>query len=151
MSKSPFFIEEMDDWVDFHRLGNDNPAVLQHCDMGGRRLHWLGYRDRDGQAASQVEDFLHVSDNQSVAINAWRPKQPNAKTDDQCLVAYLGLDPLVSWFVISSFLLPPCHQVRPGLHCQRVDLGLLHRLLAPKLPLQVCQPHPPRPMPPHHV
>jgi hypothetical protein len=142
----------MEDWVDFHRLGNANPAVVEHCDTGGRRLHWLGYRDRDGQAVSKVEDFLHVSDNQSVAVNAWRPKQPNSKKDNQCLVAYLGLDPLVSWSVTSSFPLPACpHQVRPALHCQRVDLGLLHRLLAPKLPLPLCQPHPPRPLPPNHV
>ena len=45
----------------------------------------------------QPEDFLHPSNNESVAINAWRPKQPNAKSDDQCLVAYLGLEPMVSW------------------------------------------------------
>jgi hypothetical protein len=87
----------MADWEDFHRIGNANPAVVEHCDTGGRRLHWLGYRDRNGVDLSLPEDFIHVSDNQSVAISAWRPKQPNAKSDDQCLVAYLGLAPPVSW------------------------------------------------------
>ena len=65
--------------------------------MGGRKLHWLGYRDRDGVDLSKSEDFLHVSNNQTLVIDAWRPKQPNSKKDDQCIVAYLGLEPMESW------------------------------------------------------
>jgi hypothetical protein len=57
----------------------------------------IGYRDRNGVAVSSREDFLHVGSNESLVIDPWRPSQPNAKNDDQCIIAYLGNDPAESW------------------------------------------------------
>jgi hypothetical protein len=89
----------MEEWEDFHRRGNANPAVVDQCATGGRLLHWLGYRDRDrDRAVSRREDFLHVGSNESLMIDAWRPSQPNGKKD-QCIIAYLGNEPAESWLV----------------------------------------------------
>ena len=100
--KSASLSQEMSDLGDFYNITTANPAVLKHCQNGGRRLHWLGYRDKNrvqNGTRAQMNDFVHVSDNnESVAINAWRPGQPNAKGYDQCIMAYLAqVKPTESW------------------------------------------------------
>ena len=88
-------MQDLEDWNDFYTIGNLNPVVLSQCETGGRYLHWLGYKA--DVAPPKPEDFLHVADNEALAVNAWRPKQPNAKTGDQCLAAYLGLEYDKAW------------------------------------------------------
>ena len=67
-----------------------------NCQTGGRYLHWLGYRTDEIPATPEA--FRHVADQQPLAVQAWRPKQPNGQKSDQCLVAYLGLEFDVSWY-----------------------------------------------------
>ena len=69
--------------------------VLSECETGGRYLHWLGYRT--DVIPPSPEDFLHVSNGEALTVDAWRPKQPNAKSGEQCLAAYLGLEYDKAW------------------------------------------------------
>ena len=89
-------MKDLEDWQDFYQLGKQNPVVLSECETGGRYLHWLGYRT--DKMPPKPEDFLHVSNNEALSVDAWRPKQPNAKNGgEQCLAAYLGLEYDKSW------------------------------------------------------
>ena len=54
-----------------------------------------GYRSELTPNSSR--DFLHILTNESLTVDGWRPKQPNAKKGDQCLCSYLGLAPNASW------------------------------------------------------
>ena len=88
-------MQDRDDWKDFYTIGNQNPVVLSECATGGRFLHWLGYRT--DAVPPQPQDFQHVSNNEALTVDGWRPKQPNAKSKDQCIAAYLGLELDKSW------------------------------------------------------
>ena len=88
-------MQDRDDWKDFYTIGNQNPVVFSECATGGRFLHWLGYRT--DVVPPQPQDFQHVSNNEALTVDGWRPKQPNAKSKDQCIAAYLGLDLDKSW------------------------------------------------------
>ena len=35
----------------------DDGFMCRHCTTGGRFLHWLGYRDRNGVAVSEVKSI----------------------------------------------------------------------------------------------
>ena len=85
-------------------MSNTNPAVLEHCRTGGRYLHWLGYKATN---FSQIkpELFHHVGTNKSLAVDAWRPKQPNGPTDPQCLKAYMGLEYNKSWYLKNKIII----------------------------------------------
>ena len=85
-------------------MSNTNPAVMEHCKTGGRYLHWLGYRATN---FSQIkpELFHHVGTNTSLAVDAWRPKQPNGQTEPQCLKADMGLDYNKSWYLKKRIIL----------------------------------------------
>ena len=87
---------DFSDWAALHEELNQSPAMLSQCQSGGRYLHWLGYRSELKPNSS--EDFLHILGNESLTVDGWRPKQPNAKTGDQCLCSYLGLAPNASWW-----------------------------------------------------
>ena len=41
-------------------------------------------------------DFLYLGENKPLSFDFFRPKQPNSKTGDQCLISYLSLEPNVS-------------------------------------------------------
>ena len=108
---------EFSDWAELHGELNQSPAMLSQCESGGRYLHWLGYRSghyqfllhyhqphssllssRSELKPNSSEDFLHILGNESLTVNGWRPKQPNARQGDQCLCSYLGLEPNASWW-----------------------------------------------------
>ena len=41
-------------------------------------------------------DFLYLGENKPLSFDFFRPKQPNSKIGDQCLISYLSLEPNVS-------------------------------------------------------
>ena len=88
--------QDLTDWESFYSISNNNPAVMSHCRTGGRYLHWLGYRATNFSQLSP-EHFLHVGTNNTLAVEAWRPKQPNGNSDPQCLISYMGLEYTKSW------------------------------------------------------
>ena len=59
--------------------------------------------DRSEDTPTSMDDFYYLNTTKQLNIEAWRPRQPNAKKPDQCLVTYLGLEPNASWSVISQY------------------------------------------------
>ena len=67
--------------------------------------------DRSEDTPTSMDDFYYLNTTKQLNIEAWRPRQPNAKKPDQCLVTYLGLEPNASWSVI-SILLPQWNNLK---------------------------------------
>ena len=91
-------LKDFDDWLQFYNHLKPIPAMRDICNQGGRFLHWIGYRSEELPKIG--EDFTYLGYNQSLTIDGWRPKQPNAKVGNQCLVSYLGLEPDASWYIL---------------------------------------------------
>ena len=53
-------------------------------------------RSSEFEAPKNPSDFLYLGNTDPLSFNFFRPKQPNAKTGDQCLVSYLSLEPNAS-------------------------------------------------------
>ena len=43
-------------------------------------------------------DFKYLGEYQSLEVDAWRSRQPNAKIGDQCIASYFSLEPTESWY-----------------------------------------------------
>ena len=107
-------MQDYDDWLNFYDEVKKYPAMNEHCNNGGRYLHWIGYRWSliNGQhkwfdlslrsekipERSKGSDFQYLGKYEPLLVKAWRPLQPNGKRPDQCLSAYLGLEPNASWY-----------------------------------------------------
>ena len=79
--------------------------MKEHCDNGGRFLHWIGYRSENIPERGKGSDFLYLGKYDPLMVEAWRPNNPNSKNPNQCLTSYLGLEPNASWYVyILKFL-----------------------------------------------
>ena len=77
--------EEFERYV---QLGTSNKAVVKECWNGGRLLHWLPYQATVDPP--ERGDFFHFGSGTPLAIDAWRPSQPNGKGETQCVMSYLG-------------------------------------------------------------
>ena len=110
-------LEDVQDWEHFFDYQKKSNAMSKECEAGGRYLHWLGYRytkmitklltnsvvtilfvvrSSEFEAPKYPSDFLYLGNTKPLSFNFFRPKQPNAKNGDQCLVSYLSLEPNVS-------------------------------------------------------
>ena len=48
------------------------------------------------EVPKNASDFLYLGETKPLSFDFFRPKQPNAKTGDQCLISYLSLEPNAS-------------------------------------------------------
>ena len=51
----PHFCKHIYDQICVDFMLTDDNFVRRHCATGGRFLHWLGYKDKNGVALSEVE------------------------------------------------------------------------------------------------
>ena len=70
--------------------------MKEECNQGGRYLQWIGYRSKERPIVGS--DLSYLGMYEPLTIEGWRPRQPNAKNGDQCLISYLSLEPNASWY-----------------------------------------------------
>ena len=77
--------------------------------------------DRSEDTPTSMSDFYYLNTTKQLNIEAWRPRQPNAKNPDQCLVTYLGLEPNASWCVLYFMINQPSFIFRYDFACEQTD------------------------------
>ena len=50
------------------------------------------------EVPQDYNDFLYLGELEKLPFGAFRPKQPNTKVGDQCIISYLSLEPNASWY-----------------------------------------------------